>query len=192
MALEDIFRALEEQAAKDSEAVLAEARAHANAIVEEAEHEAARTRDARVADAGRAVKLSSAQDLNAAKLEARKKLAAVKDVAVGDVFDDATAELKKARATAAYEATFRRLVDEALEGVVGEFSVLVDPADVDLATAVLREKGLSAEVRGDLSTSGGVAVSTDGGRVMHRNTLEDRLEKLRGMAQADVAEILFS
>ncbi len=192
MALEDIFRALEEQAAKDSEAVLVEARAHADAIVEEAEHEAARTRDARVADAARTAKLSSAQDLNAAKLEARKKLAAVKDVAVGDVFDDATAELKKARGTAAYDATFRRLADEALEGVVGEFSVLVDPADVELATAVLREKGLSAEVRGDLSTSGGLAVSTDGGRVMHRNTLEDRLDKLRGMAQADVAEILFS
>jgi len=192
MALEDIFRALEEQAAKDSEAVLAEARAHASAIVEEAEHEAARTRDARVADAARTVKLSSAQDLNAAKLEARKKLAAVKDVAVGDVFDDATAELMKVRGTAGYEATFRRLLDEALEGVVGEFIVLVDPADVDLAAAALGEKGLSAEVRGDLSTSGGLAVSTDAGRVMHRNTLEDRLDKLRGMAQADVAEILFS
>jgi vacuolar-type H+-ATPase subunit E/Vma4 len=192
MALEDIFRALEEQAAKDSEAVLVEARAHADAIVEEAEHEAARTRDARVADAARNAKLSSAQDLNAAKLEARKKLAAVKDVAVGGVFEDATAELKKTRGAAGYQATFRRLADEALESVVGEFSVLVDPADVELATAVLREKGLSAEVRGDLSTSGGLAVSTDGGRVMHRNTLEDRLDKLRGMAQADVAEILFS
>jgi hypothetical protein len=35
-------------------------------------------------------------------------------------------------------------------------------------------------------------VSTDGGSVMRRNTLEDRLDKLRGLAQADVAEIVFA
>jgi len=192
MALEDIFRALEEQASKDSEAVLAEARAHADAIIAEAEQEAARTRDARVADAVRVTRLTSAQDLNAAKLEARKKLAAVKDVAVARVFDEAAAELDKVRGAASYEATFRRLAEEALTGVETDLVLLVDPADVGLATTFLNDKGITAEVRGDLATSGGVVVSMDGGRVMRRNTLEDRLDKLRGIAQADVAEILFT
>ncbi len=192
MGLEDIFRALEEQAAKDSEAVLVEARAHAAAIIDEANSEATRAREAQVSEAARSARLHSAQDLNSAKLEARKKLAAVKESAVSTVFDHAMVELGKARASSEYSEAFRRLTDEALEGVEGEFVVLVDPADVDLALAVLKEKGLSADVRGDLSSAGGVVISTEGGRVMRRNTLEDRLEKLRGLAQADVAEILFT
>jgi len=192
MGLEDIFRALEEQAAKDSEAVLVEARSHADAIMQEAQNEAARARDSHVADAERVARSRSAQDLNSAKLDARKRLAAVKERAVSEVFDRAMDGLVSARTSADYPAAFRRLADEALEGVTGEYSVLVDPADVELAKRVLGEMGVSAEVRGDLSTAGGVVVSTESGRVMIRNTLEDRLEKLRGLAQADVAEILFT
>jgi len=192
MGLEDIFRALEEQAEKDSEAVLVEAQAHADSIIGEAEHEAARARDHHVSEAQRSARLRSAQELNSAKLEARKKIAAVKEQAVRQVFDQALDELAKVRAGSGYAAAFSRLAEEALEGVSGEFIVLVDPADVELAKSTLAEKGIAAEVRGDLVTTGGVVVSTEGGRVMRRNTLEDRLDKLRGLAQADVAEILFS
>jgi len=192
MGLEDIFRALEEQAAKDSEAVLVEARSHAAAIVQEAEHEASRARDSHVADAERVARTRSAQDLNSAKLDARKRLAAVKERAVSDVFDRAMDALADARHKSDYPASFRRLADEALDGVSGDYAVLVDPADVDMAKAVLGDMGVTVEVRGDLSTAGGLVVSTEGGRVMIRNTLEDRLEKLRGLAQADVAEILFT
>lgn len=192
MGLEDIFRALEEQASKDSDAVLAEARAHADSIIREAERDAARARDNRVADAQRAARSRSAQELNSAKLDARKKTAAVKERAVTQAFDRALAELDKARSRSGYAQSFNRLLDEALEGVSGEYVVLVDPADVELAKSALADKGISVPVQGDLATSGGVAVSTHGGRVMRRNTLEDRLDKLRGLAQADVAEILFS
>jgi len=192
MGLEDIFRALEEQAAKDSEGVLEEARAHAASITDEAEHEAARARDHHVSEAERSARSRSAQELNSAKLEARKKIAAVKERAVTKAFDEALGELSKVRGDASYATAFAKLADEALEGVDGEFSVLVDPADVGLATTFLADKGIDAEVRGDLVTAGGLVVSTESGRVMRRNTLEDRLDKLRGLAQADVAEILFS
>lgn len=192
MALEDIFRALEEQAEKDSEAVLTEARAHAAAIIEEAETTAARTRDDHVEQAGKAARARSAQDLNSARLEARKQLAGVKERAVTAVFDDALVDLSKVRAGADYADIFARLADEAVEGSAAGFALLVDPADADLAAAYLTKKGLTAEVRPALATAGGVVVAFDNDRVMRRNTLEDRLEKLRGLAQADVAEILFT
>jgi V/A-type H+-transporting ATPase subunit E len=192
MGLEDIFKALEEQADKDSEAVLAEARAHAEAIIGEAESSANRSREAHVAAAEKAARSRSTQDLNSVKLEARKQLAGVKERAVNDAFDAALGQLSGIRARADYPAAFRALADEALAGLEGEFVVLVDPADADLARSVLAERGLSAEVRPDLSTTGGLAVSLDGGRIMRRNTLEDRLDKLRGHAQAEVAEILFT
>lgn len=192
MALEDIFRALEEQAEKDSEAVLSEARAHAAVIVEEAQSAAARTRDERIEQAGRMARARSAQDLNSARLETRKQLAGVKERAVSVVFDEALGELASVRSGAEYPAVFARLADEAIEGVTAEFALLVDPADADLAADYLAKKGLSARVRPDLATAGGVVVALDNDRVMRRNTLEDRLDKFRGLAQADVAEILFT
>lgn len=192
MALEDIFRALEEQADKDSEAVLTEARAHASAIVEEAELAAARTRDEHVEQAGKAARARSAQDINSARLETRKQLAGVKERAVSVVFDDALVDLAKVRSGADYPEVFARLADEAVEGVSTQFALLVDPADADLAAAYLAKKGLTAEIRPALATAGGVVVAFDNDRVMRRNTLEDRLDKLRGLAQAEVAEILFT
>ena len=192
MALEDIFRALEEQADKDIEATLGEAKAHAAAILEEANREADTARELRVADAERAAITRSAQDLNQAKLEARKKVAAVKERAIREVFDEALAALGGVRSRADYDQVFANLAEEALAGVPGDFEVLVDPADADRARAFLASKGVAAAVKPELQSAGGVVVSMDGGAVMRRNTLEDRLDKLRGLAQADVAEIVFA
>jgi len=192
MGLEDIFRALEEQAERDSEAVLAEARAHSDALIGEAEAAATRARDAHVAEAEKAARSRSAQDLNSVKLEARKQQASVKERAVREVFDDALSVLSRAREDAGYPQAFKALAEEALAGAEGDFEVLVDPADVELSTSVLAELGVRAPVRPDLCTAGGLAIAFDGGRVMRRNTLEDRLDKLRGLAQAEVAEILFT
>jgi len=192
MALEDIFRALEEQADRDVEAVLAEARAHATAIREEAEREAAFARENRVADAERTAKARSAQDLNSARLDARKRVAAVKERAVRQVFDDALSSLGTIRARADYASVFRALIDEAIEGVEGEYELLVDPADAELARQIVAEKGLSVAVKPEISSAGGVVVSLQSGSVTRRNTFEDRLDKLRGLAQADVAGLLFA
>lgn len=192
MALEDIFRALEEQADRDVEATLAEARAHAEAIREEAAREAAEVRDNKIAEAERAARSRSSQSLNSVRLEARKTLAAVKERAVHDVFDRVLEEFGNVRSRSDYPQIFRSLVAEALEGVDGEFELLVDPVDEQLAHEVLREHGLSAQVKTEINTAGGVVVVTENGRVMRRNTLEARLDKLRGLAQAEVAEILFA
>jgi vacuolar-type H+-ATPase subunit E/Vma4 len=191
MALEDIFRALQEQADRDVEAVLEEAHAHAKVIHEQAEREAEEVRATRIAEAERAVIARSSQDMNSARLEARKHVAAVKERAIRDVFDDALAGLADVRGRSDYPAVFAALADEAMADVSGEFELLVDPSDVELARQYLAERGKTAEIRPDISTAGGIIIVTEGGTVLRRNTLEDRLDKLRGLAQADVAEIIF-
>lgn len=192
MAIEDIFRALEEQADRDVEAVLGEARQHADAILDEAKRDADRTHEQRVAEAERIAKIRSAQGLNHARLEARKRVAAAKERAVSDAFTEARARLATVRGRDDYPTLFRALLSEALEGVTGEFEVVVDPADQGLASKVLADLGVQAAVRADTPMSGGVILSSRGDRVLRRNTLEDRLEKFEGIAQADVAEILFT
>ncbi len=192
MALEDIFRALDEQADKEREDILATARAQAEAIKADATEEAAAICSACVEHTESAMQRKAAQLTNAARLEGKKKVASVKEAAVGDTFGKAAERLDSARDHDSYPRVFKALLSEALAGVSGDVVVLVDPADEALARETLADIGVESEVRPELSTSGGVAVLTGGGRIMRRNTFEDRLEKVRNSIQSEVAEILFT
>lgn len=191
MALEDIFRALEHQAERDIDDVLSEARARAASIVAQAEGEAERIRQSHESEAQRAAQARGVHRMNASRLEARRKLAAVRQRAVQDTFEKARLELGSVRASGEYKALFERLLNEALDGVDGDVVVLVDPRDAGLAKECLANRS-EVEIRHELSTAGGMVVSINGGKVFRRNTLEDRFEKLVGLSQAEVSERLFS
>ncbi len=192
MALEDIFKALEQQAERDITDVLAEARARAAALVAEAEIEAQRIRERHVADAESAANSRAAQSRNSARLEARRLLAGVRQKAVSEAFEKAKLAMEDLRSSEGYGELFERLLGEALDGVSGEFDVLVDKRDGTLARASLSSRGLDQDAASDLTTAGGVIISMKEGRILRKNTLESRFEKFVDNAHADVAEILFS
>jgi vacuolar-type H+-ATPase subunit E/Vma4 len=192
MALEEIFRALEEQADQEFEQTLDDARMQSAAILEEADEEAEKIRGLRAADGERRATNHAQQLVNAVRLEGKKRVASAKERAVNDVFEAVKDVLAQARGAAEYSEQFRTLAEEATAGLEGELTVHVDPADADLAKRVFDELGLVASIEPTLSTAGGLVVTTHGGRILRRNTYEDRLEKVRQLVQANVAEILFS
>ena len=192
MALEEIFRALEEQADKEFEQTLQDARDQAAAILEDATEEADAIREARVAEGERRAVNHAQQLVNAARLEGKKRVAAAKERAVTEAFEAVHEHLAKARSENGYVERFRALAEEAVEGLEGDMTVLVDPADIELATTTFADLGLKAEIKGELSTAGGLVVTVRDGRILRRNTLEDRLEKVRQNVQAQVAGMLFS
>jgi len=192
MALEDIFRALEEQAEQECQQILEDASDQSDAILEEAQEQAEEIRSKLVTETEKATRLTASQSINSSRLENKKKVAAIKQDAVVGIFDKVLQKAKDLRGSNSYEATLKVLVEEAIEGLEGDVQVLVDPADADLASSILSKIGISAEVKPEISTSGGVVVVTGEGRIMRRNTIEDRLEKIEPHIQADVAEILFS
>ena len=134
----------------------------------------------------------ASQSVNAVRLETKKKVAAVKQEAVADVFDKAKKMLAQSRAADGYDVLFRELAKESFEGLSGDMEVHVAEADVPLAERTLSDMGINASVQGDSDIIGGLIVVTGGGRIMRRNTLEERLFKVEQMIQSDVAEILFS
>jgi vacuolar-type H+-ATPase subunit E/Vma4 len=192
MAIEDIFRALEEQADAEVSEILRVAQVQADAIVQEARDEADRVTQARVQVAEESVKAKSAKAVNASRLQARRDLAAVRDEAVDRVFTLATERLAAMRGNAAYEKVFKSLVSEAIAGVEGAYELVVAPEDAALAEKVVADLGASCTVSPTLESIGGVIVSYDEGRIVRKNTFESRLEKVRGLAQAKVAEVLTS
>ena len=192
MALEDIFKALDQQADGECEQILQEARDHAEVIAVDAEAQAEGIRTSHVAEVEKVTRARASQTANAARLEARKRVAAVKQAAVEHAFDRATEKLREVRGSGRYPQVFDALAKEAVAGVEGEFTVEVDPSDADLARSVFAQMGQSRSIETGLSTTGGLVVGTSGGRIVRRNTLEDRLSRVRELDQAAVAERIFS
>lgn len=192
MAIEDIFKALDEQARRECDDLLAVAEGQAASIMEEARREADRLTQAKVGAAGEAAAVKASKTLNAGRLDARKRLAGVRDAAVVRVFDDTLVTLRSFRSAPQYSAVFNALAEEALAGVEGPCELVVDPADAGLARDVAASHGGACTVSTGITSVGGVVVDAAGGRVVRSNSLESRLEKARGLIQARVAEILSS
>lgn len=192
MAIEDIFRALEEQADGEVNHILHVATVQSDTIEHEARDEAQRITQARIDAADATVRSKATKAVNAARLQVKRDLAEVRDNAVDAVFAEATTRLAAMRGTAEYERVFTALAKEAFTGMDAECEVQVAPADADLAAKVVRELGVPATVSPTLDTIGGLVVSAHGGRVVRRNTFESRMLKARSVAGAKVAEVLTS
>lgn len=192
MALEDIFRALEEQANNDCDELLKTAGAQADFIIGEAAEQEKAICAQCVEAAGQNMRVVASKKRNAARVAAQKRLAVTKEAAIARVFETAASKLSLMRQADGYETLFRRLLEEALDGTNGVVTVLVDPRDKELAQKIVDASGRDGEIRPEITTDGGVMVVFGDGRILRRNTLEDRLQKAKQQAQATVAEILFS
>jgi vacuolar-type H+-ATPase subunit E/Vma4 len=191
MAISDILSALDDQAQADCEATLVEAREHAKLIVEEAERQARQIHDTFVHQVERVATMNASKKVNAARLQAKMTVSSVKGEGLTAVFDDAKAQLASVRQSG-YDALFAALAAEALSGVSGTVTIRVKSDDVALAQKAAAAAGLTADVTSDLDTAGGLVVETGGGKIIRRNTLEDRLDRARQFVRADVATVLFS
>ena len=191
MAIEDILQALDEQAQADCDAVIGEAQEHAKLIIDEAERQAITIHEGFARQIERVAKSEASKLVNAARLEAKMEVSSVKGSGVAGVFEAARSELPSLRSSG-YPELFARLADEAFQGLEGSVHVRVAASDVDLATQALAASSLLGDVAGDLDTTGGVVVEAHGGRIIRRNTLEDRLDRVSQFVQADVARVLFS
>ncbi|MRS12692.1 MAG: hypothetical protein EG823_06435 [Actinobacteria bacterium] len=192
MAIEDIFKALEEQADSEVNQILHVATVQADSVEHEARDEAERITAARIDAADHAVRTKATKAVNAARLQVRRDLAAVRDSAVDAVFGEAAKRLAAMRGTAEYERVFAALAKEALAEVDAECEIQVASADAALAKKVAGGIGVNATVSPTLDSIGGLVVSTHDGRVVFRNTFESRLMKARSLAGAKIAEVLTS
>ncbi|MBN1193175.1 MAG: V-type ATP synthase subunit E [Coriobacteriia bacterium] len=192
MAIEDIFRALEEQADSEVNQILHTATVQADAVEHEARDEADRITQGRIQVAEDAVRVKAAKAVNAARLEVRRNLAEVRDKALDSVFAEAAEHLSKMRGTAEYERVFGELAKEALKGLDGMCEIQVASADEALAKKVVGGLGVEFTVSPTLDTIGGLVVSAHEGRVVRRNTFESRLLKVRSVAGSSITEVLTS
>jgi vacuolar-type H+-ATPase subunit E/Vma4 len=191
MAIQDILNTLDVEAQADCDAMIAEAREHAKLIVEDAEHAATSIHEHFAHQVERVAKAEAAKRVNAARLQAKQQISSAKGEGVESVLMSARKRLPSLREDG-YDRLFDALAAEALEGVGGDAVVHVAEPDIERAKRAVEASGIAATVSGDLDTVGGLTVEAFGGRLIRRNTLEDRLERASERIQTDVARVLFS
>jgi V/A-type H+-transporting ATPase subunit E len=177
MAIEDILRALDEQARAECDQITADAHGEADRVIAEAREQADRIKTQRMTRVQSTVEPKAQQLVNAARLANKREIEGVRMQAVDSVFDDALERLKTLRSDPQrYEPLLRGLLKEAAEA---------------LARDLIRDMDLTCTLGSAATPYGGVTVMSCAGRVARRNTLEDRLEQVRSSSRAAVAEILF-
>lgn len=191
MALEDIFRALEEEAKERC----AEIRMNAAAEVDQIDAESAQVCEElvheRLEHAKAPLEARTRRIVTDARFEHRRAVAAERERLIDSVYEAAADALKTLRTREGYAEHFSALLDEALEAARMPSSVVVDPADKELATEAIRKRGLEVKVRAELVSAGGVVVLSDNDRVKHDNTVEARLDRIRDASRTRVGELLF-
>ena len=191
MAWEEMLLALEGEAAARYERIRRRAEEEAQGLRTAAEERCRPLQAEALARTQPALVAERARRLMRARFTVRKGAILAKEALIDEVFGMVKARLHAVRQQPSYPAVFRALAREALAGVTGRAKIGVDPQDVALATEVLNELGVTADVETGLSTAGGLRVEVQGGRVVIDNTLEARLAKAERFLRPDVNKSLF-
>jgi vacuolar-type H+-ATPase subunit E/Vma4 len=170
MALADLLRVIEADAAAERARADRESAFEAAAIVRRARREA-RALSAELAAAPEPAARADADRARAlARLDAARAMRDEREEAFASLLTGVRAELAALRTGAGYPRLFRAMLAEARAALPGATTLRVDQRDLSLATP------LAGGLRVDptLETWGGIELASDDGRVI-RNTVEDRL-----------------
>ena len=185
MALADLLRVIEADAAAERARADRELASEAAAIVRRARREA-RALSAELAAAPEPAARADADRARAlARLDAARAMRGEREEAFASLLTGVRAELGALRAGAGYPRLFGALLAEARAALPGATDLRVDRRDLRLATPLAR--GLRVDAT--LETWGGVELASDDGRVI-RNTVEDRLANADVLLRSRFAERL--
>ncbi len=192
MAIENILQALEEQCRSECQAIFDKAKVEVDAILAEAEMEAAKIREAKMDRVKKEVASERAALLYSSRLNFKNATIRAREEVVNEAFAKATEKLSKTRSNGSYQAILEKLVGEGLKKVSGDPVLHVDKKDKDIASKSLSSLNIRGEIRPDITCLGGCVIADAEDRVTVINTLEERLERAKSRLRMEVAEELFT
>ncbi|MCQ8894523.1 MAG: V-type ATP synthase subunit E [Methanolinea sp.] len=192
MTYEDLLQSMEAGAREKITEIDENARRQSDDIIRDAEERAGAIQREIMAQAMAAVADKRNRSLYKVRQDEKAADIQQKEEIVNQVFQEAAARLKEFRTSGEYPLLFSRLLREALHDMGQEKAIVhVDPRDEPLCQEALRGLSGNHQVVPDLTTWGGVVVSSPDEKVRIHNTLESRLERARLLSKKDVCHILF-
>ena len=178
---EDKIRTIRERTTRRVAEIHAEA-AGKEERVRQKHEEAART----------AIETERGRSVAQVKKDTRMQLVHAKDEVYQKAFTGAKEHLSQIRADANYAGIFRKMLIEAVAELEGSRIVIsIDPRDEPLCTRLVAELNLNCGIVPNITTDGGLDVSTPDGRFVIKNTVESRLERAKVLIKPAIFATLY-
>jgi V/A-type H+-transporting ATPase subunit E len=149
-------------------------------ILERAESESAQLRKDLLAQTNQRVEIERNKEIYSAREQAKDHLARARNEAFLSVFQVSDEQLSSFRSSPAYGAFFKAVMTEITESLDSEkIRLHIDQKDEALCRQLIKDTGKEFDIVTDLTTKGGLIGSTPDGKVVIRNTIEDRLARAK-------------
>jgi len=192
MTYENLIASMEVSAEKGFADTMQKAQAEADEIKRSAESKAELIKASHLENAQRSVEAERNKRIYNAKAENKMRIIKEKDAVIERAFFDAKKTLDNFRDDVDYKENFKKMLQEAVHEFEDEkVSLHVDPRDETLCRQVLSELGRNSEIVTNLTSAGGLAVSTKDGKVVVSNTIETRLNNVKQLLKREVFSTLF-
>jgi vacuolar-type H+-ATPase subunit E/Vma4 len=185
MALADLLRVIEADAAAERARADREAAAEATAIVEQARAKAAEVAAELAAEPEGEARAEAERTRALARMDASAAVRSAREEAFASLLAGIRAEFVAVRGKTAYPELFRALMAESRAALPEAHELRVDPRDLDLAM----QRAGELRVDPTLETWGGLELACHDGRTI-RNTLEERLANAEPLLRRRFAQRL--
>ena len=192
MAFENLLRSVEESAQERERELREKARVTSESIRAEARIRAKEIEQACIADAERSSEIERNKELFLARSEIRALRTRNRQEVFQAAFDGARRRLGAFRQDPGYPAIFGQRAREAVRaiGEKGKIRIHVDPQDEDLCRTTAATLGVPCDIVTDISSMGGLVVSSADDEVIVSNTFESRLLRAEEHRQLELYAIL--
>jgi len=147
---------------------------------ERAETESVQLQKDLLTETERRINVEKNKKIYSAREQAKDHLTRARQEACLQVFHEADVRLSSLRSTASYEAFFKEVLSEIILSLDSEkIRLHIDKKDEALCRQLIKGTGKELEIVTDLTTNGGLNGSTPDGKVIIRNTIEDRLARAK-------------
>ncbi|MGZ4928924.1 MAG: V-type ATP synthase subunit E [Halobacteriota archaeon] len=127
-----------------------------------------------------------------AKSETKMDVIKAKDEMIQSAFAEAKKSLDGFRDQESYKGRFKSMIQEAMRELEGEKVRLhIDGRDENLCEQILAELNVNSEIVVDLTSAGGLNVSTRDEKVVVFNTIESRLDRAKEFLERQIFSTLY-
>ena len=192
MTFENLIESMEVSAKKKIDEITKKAHRETDEIRRAAEEKAELFKTEYLTEAQKSVETERNKLIYEAKAKSKMRVIKEKEQVIQSAFIEAKKRLEGFRNDRNYEENFKKMLQEAVHALEAERVVLhFDKRDESLCKQVLNELHENSEYVTDLTSLGGLEVSTKDGKIVVFNTVESRLANAEELLRREIFATLY-
>jgi vacuolar-type H+-ATPase subunit E/Vma4 len=192
MTYNNLIESMEVSAKKRIDEITKKAHQETDEIRRTAEEKADLIKAEYLTEAQKSVEAERNKLIYQAKAESNMRAIKEKEQVIQSAFIEAKKRLEGFRKDSNYEENFKKMLQEAVHALDAEKVVLhIDKRDESLCNQMLNEIHHNSEFVNDLTSLGGLEVSTTDGKIVVFNTIESRLANAEELLRREIFATLY-